>query len=241
MRLSAESAVGLWREGRSCGCGGRTPEASGPWVGPVLVTTSPRHLAVPGAALQPRGAALRDSAVPGGHSESSRPRPSPVSLWGPAFVGPAHSPTPVLHLSAPILPGPTHPPVWLRPLRTRPQVWPPGPSHTLDLNPPYHRTPPASGSPICPDTTTTLSPPNTPHRLTCLALCLQMLYTGIVIYAPALILNQGLTLGGGGAYGQEGAQARDWTGGGEGAAPRETREGRILQTPEAKPALCLAA
>lgn len=138
------------------------------------MTTSPRFpLAVPGAALQPRCAALRDPAVPGGYSEWPRSRPLPRQgptlcslgrvrpqplqprLVGPAPIlqGPAQSPPPVL---------------WPRPWKTHLPVWPAGFSHTphLTLPRPYAVAPIGSQS----HTPTTLHPyllkpflPRRPH------------------------------------------------------------------------------
>ena len=122
-------------------------------------------LAVPGAAVQPRCAALWDPAIPGGHSEWPGPCPLPQ---GPAFICPAHNPPPSLR--TPVL--------WVPP----PPAWPCPPTcsprQTLSFPHPWIPSSPSQQH---------LYPTSPSH--------LQVLYTGIVIYAPALILNQGLTLG----------------------------------------------
>lgn len=93
------------------------------------------------------------------------------------------------------------------------QVWVAGPPQTSGLTPPRSRM----ARPICPQSNTPavllpLAPSQYPLRtgapnLPALTLYLQMLYTGIVIYAPALILNQGLNGRGWGGWWREGAKA----------------------------------
>lgn len=133
----------------------KDPEASGPSMGTLQVTTSPRLLlVVPGDALQPGCAALRDSAVPGGYSEWPRPRTRPQ---GPARVKyrvvtpttllpPLTTPLPLYKaLSRP------HPQSsWPRPRRLYLQVWPTGLSQTSYLTPSRSRV----ARPICPQSST---------------------------------------------------------------------------------------
>lgn len=55
-----------------------------------------------------------------------------------------------------------------------------------------------------------------------------MLYTGIVIYAPALILNQGLALGGQRRVAERGQRLTGWSQVGTEEAPGEIWEGKLL-------------
>lgn len=122
-------------------------------------------LAVPGAALQPSCAVLWGPAVPDSHSEWPGPCPLPQD---PAFICPAHNPPPSLRIPA----------LWAPP----PPAWPCQPTCSPRLKPSFpHPWIPSS--------------PGQQHHYPTTPSHLQVLYTGIVIYAPALILNQGLTLG----------------------------------------------
>lgn len=83
------------------------------------------------------------------------------------------------------------------------------------------------------------NPPRTDTCLTCTPPppLLQVLYTGIVIYAPALILNQGLALGGQGRVAERGQGLIGWMQVGTEEAPGETWEGRLLLESEGPKAL----
>lgn len=106
---------------------GRDPRV----LGTVAVTTSPRLLlAVLGAAIQPRGAALRDAAVPGGHSE-----------WPPPAFNQATcrlQPQFPERTARPQHPGPSPYPAQPRPRPHGDLAPPTGPSHRQDpaLTPP---------------------------------------------------------------------------------------------------------
>lgn len=99
-------------------------------------------------------------------------------------------------------PGP-RPRRWPRPLR--PPVYGFGPEASqirstwprpsAPFPSPKPRFPRLLWSPSPPRAATAPPSPARPPSLTARAVHLQMLYTGIVIYAPALILNQGVTLG----------------------------------------------